>query len=234
VSGTNRQKKELFVMTVHSASGDTLPGNLTIIPSAQKWVLHAMYQHAFPHLFSSEVCSWNRLVLTDEDTSQFKPYECLISTTNVFNLSKVMIYTFHRICIQESHLFQLWKVKNRTNPWRDNESNLYKNHLYLIKQMHTNSHNSFHAGDWIYQLFIPQAFVFEIQAQYKKANSILISKGLYEAISQLQLQVNEKQPYLANWVRKSITMSFDAMTTSPVESINCHIKHISKVSDYSF
>jgi hypothetical protein len=65
-------------MAVYSASGDTLPGNLTITPSAQKWVLHAIYQHAFPHLYSSEVCSGNRVVLTDEDTSQFKPFEGLI------------------------------------------------------------------------------------------------------------------------------------------------------------
>jgi hypothetical protein len=96
-SGTNGQKKELFVMAVCSASGDTLPGNLTIIPSAQKWVFHAIYQHAFPHLYSSEVCSRNRLILTDEDTSQYKPFESLISTTNIFNLSKVMICTFHGI-----------------------------------------------------------------------------------------------------------------------------------------
>jgi hypothetical protein len=74
----------------------------------------------------------------------------------------------------------------------------------------------------------------KIKHNTKKANSILtsiikealkknhISKGLYEAISQFQLQVNEKQSYLAYWARKSITMSFDGMTTSPVESINCH------------
>jgi hypothetical protein len=92
--GTNQQKKELFVMAVCSASGDTLPGYLTIIPSAQKWVFHGIYQHAFPHLYSSEVCSRNRLVLTDEDTSQFRPFESLITTTNIFKLSKVMICTF--------------------------------------------------------------------------------------------------------------------------------------------
>jgi hypothetical protein len=90
-----------------------------------------------------------------------------------------------------------------------------------------------------------QACVFENQAQYEKANSILtsvikealkkhhISKGLYEAISQFQVQLNEKQSYLAYWARKSVIMSFDAMTTSPVESINCHIKHKSKVSAIS-
>jgi hypothetical protein len=97
LSDTNQQKKELVVMAVCSAREDTLPGSLTIIPSAQKWVFHAIYQHAFPHLYSYEVCSQNRLVLTDEGTSQFKSFESLISTTNIFNLLKVMICTFLRI-----------------------------------------------------------------------------------------------------------------------------------------
>jgi hypothetical protein len=72
----------------------------------------------------------------------------------------------------------------------------------------------FHAGDWIYRLIIHQACVFENQAQYKKANSILtsvikealkkrhIGNGLYETISQFQVQLNKKQSYLAYWVRK--------------------------------
>jgi hypothetical protein len=87
-----------------------------------------------------------------------------------------------------------------------------------------------------------QACVFENKAQYEKANNILtsvikeklkkryIGKGLYEAISQFQVQLNEKESYLAYWARKSVTTSFDATTTSPMESINCHIKHKSKVS----
>jgi hypothetical protein len=91
-------------------------------------------------------------------------------------------------------------------------------------------------------LFIHQACVFENKPQYKKANNTLtseikealkkrdIGKGLYEAISQFQVQLNEKESYLAYWARKSVTMSFDAMTTSPVESIDCCIKYKSKVS----
>jgi hypothetical protein len=87
-----------------------------------------------------------------------------------------------------------------------------------------------------------QACAFASKAQYEKANNILtsvikealkkgyIGKGLYEAISQFQVQLNEKESYLAYWARKSVTMSFDAMATSPVESINCHIKHKSKES----
>jgi hypothetical protein len=91
-------------------------------------------------------------------------------------------------------------------------------------------------------LFIHQACVFKNKAQCKKANNILTSvikealkkqhivKALYEAISQFQVQLNEKESYLAYWARKSVTISFDAMSTSPVESINCHIKQKSKVS----
>ncbi len=87
-----------------------------------------------------------------------------------------------------------------------------------------------------------QACVFENKARYEMANNILtsvikealkkryIGKGLYEAISQFQVQLNEKESYLAYWARKSVTMSFDTMTSSPVDSINCHIKHKSKVS----
>ncbi len=38
------------------------------------------------------------------------------------------------------------------------------------------------------------------------------------------MKLNNKQLYLANWVRRAIPNSYDAMTTSPVESINSHIK----------
>jgi len=44
--GTNRQKKQLFVMAVRTPSRKTLPGNLAIIPSEQSWVFHAIYQYA--------------------------------------------------------------------------------------------------------------------------------------------------------------------------------------------
>ncbi len=38
------------------------------------------------------------------------------------------------------------------------------------------------------------------------------------------MKLNNKQFYLENWVRRAIPNSYDAMTTSPVESINSHIK----------
>ncbi len=84
-------------MAVRTPSGKTLPGNLSIIPSEQKWVFHALYQHAFPHLYSSEVCSRNRLVLTDEDEAEYRSFEDLIQITKEFSKSSVMLCTFHGI-----------------------------------------------------------------------------------------------------------------------------------------
>ena len=84
-------------MAVRTPSGKTLPGNLTIIPSAQKWVFHAIYQLAFPDLYSPDVCSRNRLVLTDKDDAEYKSFESLIKTTDLFEKSKVMLCTFHAI-----------------------------------------------------------------------------------------------------------------------------------------
>ena len=84
-------------MAVRTPSGTTLPGNLTIIPSEQKWVFYLIYQLAFPHLYSAEVCSRNRLVLSNEDDALYKSFESLIQTNDVFKRLKVMLCTFHAI-----------------------------------------------------------------------------------------------------------------------------------------
>ena len=84
-------------MAVRTPSGRTLPGNLAIIPSEQSWVFHAIYQYAFPHLYSSEVCSRNRLVLTDKDEAEYRSFEALIETTSDFKQSTVMLCTFHGV-----------------------------------------------------------------------------------------------------------------------------------------
>ena len=84
-------------MAVRTPSGRTLPGNLAIIPSEQSWVFHAIYQYAFPHLYSSEVCSRNRLVLTDEDEAEYRSFESVIETTSDFQNSNVMLCTFHGV-----------------------------------------------------------------------------------------------------------------------------------------
>jgi hypothetical protein len=49
--GTNRHKKELFVMAVRTPAGKTFPGNFAIIPSSKKWVFHAIFRLAFLELW---------------------------------------------------------------------------------------------------------------------------------------------------------------------------------------
>jgi hypothetical protein len=87
-----------------------------------------------------------------------------------------------------------------------------------------------------------QACVFENQHQYSWSNGVLtevisrlledgsINQKTKDAIETFQSRMSGKERYLAFWMRKSATMSYNAMTTSPVESMNRNIKHKSKVS----
>jgi hypothetical protein len=97
VKGTSCQKKQLFVMAVRTANGSTLPGNLTIIPSVQKWVFHSIYRLAFPYLYSVDVCSSNCVVITDKDDAEYRSFESLIDASDIFSKSTVMLCTFHAI-----------------------------------------------------------------------------------------------------------------------------------------
>ena len=57
-----------------------------------------------------------------------------------------------------------------------------------------------------------------------------IKEPLKEAIEAFQIKLNNKRRYLAFYIRKSIHNCYDAMTTSPCESMNRHIKHKSKAT----
>jgi hypothetical protein len=96
-AGTNNQKKELFVVAVRSPSGKTFPGNFTIIPSAKKWVFHAIYCLAFLSLYGEHICSLNQLVITDDEDAEYRSFETLILTHEMFQSSTVMLCTFHAI-----------------------------------------------------------------------------------------------------------------------------------------
>jgi hypothetical protein len=96
-SGTNRHCKELFVMAVRTPAVLTFPGNFAIIPSAKKWVFHAIFRLAFLELYGDKVCSLNHLVLTDEEDAEYRSFESLIATNVKFKKSKVMLFIFHAI-----------------------------------------------------------------------------------------------------------------------------------------
>ena len=97
-------------------------------------------------------------------------------------------------------------------------------------------------GDWVYRLFMHRACLFENKEQFCKAGKILtlvldnalekshITRQQYDAFAAFQLKLAEKERYLSYYVRKNMPMTFDAMMTSPVESVNSHIKNKSKAN----
>ncbi len=84
-------------MAVCFPSGKTFPGNFTIIPSANKWVFHAIYRLAFLSLYVDHICSLNWLVITDEEDAEYCSFETLILTHEMFRSSTVMLCMFHAI-----------------------------------------------------------------------------------------------------------------------------------------
>ncbi len=78
--------------------------------------------------------------------------------------------------------------------------------------------------------------MYRTKAQYDRSNMILtetlsspgcqdvLSNDCIKAIENFQCPMIKKETYLAFYVWKTISMSFDAMTTSPVESMNIFIK----------
>jgi hypothetical protein len=53
----------------------------------------------------------------------------------------------------------------------------------------------------------------------------VLSTDYIKAIEKFQCTMIEKETYLAFYLWKTISMSFDAMTTSPFESMNSSIKN---------
>jgi len=90
---------------------------------------------------------------------------------------------------------------------------------------------------YICGIFQHQACVYRTKSQYDRSNAIVtemlssqmckdaLSEQCIKAIEKFQCTMIEKEPFLAFHIRKIITLSFDAMTTSPVESMNSSIKN---------
>jgi hypothetical protein len=53
----------------------------------------------------------------------------------------------------------------------------------------------------------------------------VLNNDCIKAIENFQCSMIKKETYLAFYVRKTISMSFDAMTTPPVKSIDSSIKN---------
>ena len=90
---------------------------------------------------------------------------------------------------------------------------------------------------YIYGVFQQQTCVYRTKAQYDRSHQLLsqmilspmsrevLSIDCIKPIEKFQMTIKEKEQYLAFYVRLSIPMSFDAITTSPVKCMNSSIKN---------
>ncbi len=103
-------------MAIRTPTGRTFPGNFTIIPSAKKWGFHAIYRLTFLSLYGEHICSLNQLVLTDEEDAEYRSFENLIVTHEMFQSSNVMLCTFHAIWHPfKRYIYNLLPSKNTKN-----------------------------------------------------------------------------------------------------------------------
>jgi hypothetical protein len=52
-----------------------------------------------------------------------------------------------------------------------------------------------------------------------------LSDKFIHMVEKFQTSIEEKKKYLAFYIRSNISMSFDAMTTSPIKSMNSALKN---------
>ena len=98
----NRQKRDLFVMVVKDASGEAFPGNITAVPSGQRWVFQKIYQRFFIGLYGRKTIGRNRLALTDDDMSEHGPFDNCIKTMDCYRRSRHMLCVFHALVMEYS------------------------------------------------------------------------------------------------------------------------------------
>jgi hypothetical protein len=178
------------------------------------------------------------MVLTDEDESEYRPFQSAIATMDEFKQSKVMLCTFHGIW--QSFKKDIYPLLAKCEHGEVLGKMCNSSSLQLFISIHSHI-IPFFTGEWVYKLFMHQACVYEHKYQYVKSQSTLteviakvyaggfITQELKEAIETYQMKISTKEHFLANYIRRTISMSYDAMTTSPVESMNNHTKHEAKV-----
>ncbi len=246
-TGTILYKQKLFVMAIRTPTGRTFPGNFTIIPLSKKWVFHAIYRHAFLSLYCEFICSLNRLVVTDEEDAEYRSFECLIATQNVFQVSRVMLCTFHAVWqpfkrdlfsslpskkTRTGKLIELTEVGQKWGKYK-----IFSNEHFPLIIYDLIFILNYSLASYLYTIFQYQTCVYWTKDQYDRSHEILseilkskrckdsLSHECIHVIEKFQTSMKKKENYLAFYVRSKISMSFDAMTTSPVESMNSALKN---------
>ncbi|KAL7543722.1 hypothetical protein ACHAXR_013004 [Thalassiosira sp. AJA248-18] len=231
-ANTNRQKRDLFIMVVKDANGQTFIGNATVIPSGKRWVFQKIYQSFFVHLYGRVTISRNRLALTDDDNAEWGAFDNCIKTMNCYQDSTHMlcVCVFHALVMGyheqiHPHLPRKQKKKKSGNQDKtlDGKSDLSRDgEIY---------------GTIIYQWLQSTCTDCESKEEYDRSNTELtrflrkestvdaLGSECINAIVAFHENLKSKESKLAGYIRKEVMNCMDACTTSPVESNNNALKH---------
>ena len=100
ISNTNRQKRDLFLLVLKDASGETNIGNASVLPCGKKWIFTYIYQHFFRFLYGELTLSRMRLELTDDDTAANCDFDGSTQIVKELSSAKHMLCVFHAVVMK--------------------------------------------------------------------------------------------------------------------------------------
>ncbi len=204
------------------------------------------FRPGFLSLSAEHICSLNRFVLTDKEDSEYCSFECLIANQDMFWLSKVMLCTFHAVwqpfkrdvytLLPEKKpckhkLIELTEVGKL---WGEYQFIINKNLTIIIYDLIYIL--NFSLAIYLYKIFQHQTYVLNkgtiCQITWNMSKMLKwqrcqdsVSHECINVIENFETNMKEKEKYLAFHIWSKILMSFDAITTSPVESMNSSLKN---------
>ena len=104
IANTNRQKRDLFVLVIKDASGETHIGNASILPCGKLWIFSMVYEKFFLSLYGETTLSRLRLALTDDDTSSHSSFDAATKIVKSLSSAKHMLCVFHAVTMRYQDL----------------------------------------------------------------------------------------------------------------------------------
>ena len=100
IANTNRQKRDLLVVVVKDASGETNIGNASVLPCGKNWIFLFVYQRFFRFLYGDVTLSRMRLALTDDDTASHGAFNGATQIVKELSSAKHMLCVFHAVVMR--------------------------------------------------------------------------------------------------------------------------------------
>ena len=125
ISNTNRQKRDVFVLVIKDASGETHIGNASVLPCGQLWIFLMVYEKFLLFLYGDISLSRLRLALTDDDTSSHSAFDAATKIVKALSSAKHMLCVFHAVTMRFQDLVYAYLPKRRDGKTLTEKGALY-------------------------------------------------------------------------------------------------------------